>query len=25
VAEIGLDGASVVAVVGKLEPAGMPH
>src|SRR5262245_22071616 len=25
VAEIGLDGASVVAVVGKLEPAGMPQ
>ena len=25
VAEIGLDGASVVAVVGELEPAGMPQ
>ena len=24
-AEIGLDGASVVAVVGELEPAGMPQ
>ena len=25
VAEIGLDGASIVAVVGELEPAGMPQ
>jgi hypothetical protein len=25
VAEIGLDGARVVAVVGELEPAGMPQ
>ena len=25
VAEIGLDGASVVAVVGELEPAGVPQ
>jgi hypothetical protein len=25
VAKIGLDGASVVAVIGELEPAGMPQ